>query len=406
MEAALQGVRILDLTRALAGPYGTMILADLGAEVIKIEAPGSRRELGGPFSYKGMDAYFIGVNRNKKSVTLNLTKPEGRQVFYDLVRVSDVVFDNFRPDVPKRLGIDYETLSQINPRIICASISGYGSRGPLREQPAYDLCIQAISGAVSITGDPAGPPVRNGIAVADQGAGLIAALAVIAALYARQQTGQGQKVETSLLESMLYQLAYEIALYTISGIVPGPMRSGHQMAQPYGIYQTTDGYLALAAPMRFKDMCEAIGQPQLTEDERFDKYEKLIVNRLELDRELEAVFRTRGTQEWLEVLTAADIPCAPVNTIDKAICHPQVEATEMMVSIPHVLGGEVRVVGIPIQMSATATPLRSSYTSPPVLGQHTEELLSQLLGYGQERIQELRALEVIASAKGGPASGG
>src|SRR3990172_5608427 len=308
MEAALQGVRVLDLTRALAGPYATLLLADLGAEIIKIEAPGSRREFQGPFSYRGMDAYFIGVNRNKKSLVLDLAKPEGRQVFHELARASDVVFDNFRPDITRKLGVDYETLSAINPRIICASISGFGSVGPYRDRPAYDLCIQAMSGAISITGSPGGPPVRNGVAVADQGAGLIAAAGAIAALYQRERTGVGQQVQTSLLESMVYQLAYEIALYTISGIVPEPIGSGHQMVTPYGVYQGSDGPFAIAAPLRFKDVCNAIGRPDFIEDERFNRPDRLIANRVELDRELEAVFATRTAAEWLRVLEEADIP--------------------------------------------------------------------------------------------------
>jgi len=201
METALAGVRVLDLTRALAGPYGSMILGDLGAEIIKIEPLDARREAIGPYSYKGQDAYFMSVNRSKKSITLDVRTDKGREVFYDLVRISDVVFDNFRPGVPERLRIDYNTLRELNPRIICCSISGFGSTGPYRDRPAYDVVIQALSGAMSITGEPGRPPVRSGIAIADQGAGMFAAHGILAALYAREHTGVGTKVETSLLEA-------------------------------------------------------------------------------------------------------------------------------------------------------------------------------------------------------------
>lgn len=396
MEEALAGVRVLDLTQALAGPYATMLLADLGAEVIKIERPGSRRQIQGPFSYRGMDAYFIGVNRNKKSVALDLKHPRGREVFYDLVRVSDVVMDNFRPGVTKKLGVDYESLSAINPRIICTSITGYGSVGPYRHRPAYDLVVQAISGAISITGHPGQPPARNGVAVADQGAGFVAAAATIAALYRRQQTGRGQKVETSLLEAMMYQLAYEIALYTISGIMPEPIGCKHQMVVPYNVYQGSDGrYFALAAPFLFRQVCEAIGRPELVEDERFNRPDRLLQNREALEEELSATFRTRPAHEWVRILQEADIPCGPVNKLQEAIDDPQVQATQMVVSVPHVLGGEVRLVGVPVQMSGTSHQRRHEFTSPPTLGQHTEEVLTQVLGYGRDRIEELRSQGVI-----------
>src|SRR3990172_7088688 len=388
MEAPLHGVRVLDLTRALAGPFATMLLADLGAEIIKVEPPGSREELQGPFTYKGMHFYFIAVNRSKKSLALDLAKPEGRQVFYDLVRVSDVVFDNFRPHVPRKLGVDYETLSGINPRIICTSISGFGSAGPYRDRPAYDLCIQAMTGAVSITGNPGERPVRNGVAVADQGGAFVAVAGTIAALFQRERTGVGQKVETSLLEATVYQLAFEIALYTVSGTVLKNIGSGHPVALPYGIYETQDGYVAVAAPYRFEALCAAIDRPDLLQDERFNKFLRLALHREALDQELQEAFRRRTTEQWLRILEETDVPCSPVNRIDEALEDPQVQATEMLVSVPHALGGEVKVVGNPFHLSGTPDARRHSYSSPPPLGQHTEELLSGLLGYSPQRIQE------------------
>jgi len=396
MEAALQGVRVLDLTRALAGPYATMLLADLGAEVIKIEPPGSRQEVEGPQAYKGMHFYFLSVNRNKKSLALDISKPQGRQIFYEMVPLCDVVFDNFRPAVPKRLGVDYETLSAINPRIICTSITGFGSVGPYRDRPAYDLTVQAITGAVSITGNPGERPVRNGVAIADQGAAFTAVAGTIAALFQRERTGVGQKVETSLLESTIYQLAYEIALYTVSGSVLKNIGSSHAVALPYGIYATRDGYVAVAAPFKFEALCCALERVDLIQDERFDRPGKLLRNRDALEQELQEAFGQQTTEEWLRRLEEADVPGAPVNDIDEALRDAQVQAMDMVVSVPHALGGEVRMVGVPVHLSNTPEELRRCYSSPPLLGHDTNEILSRALGYSSERIAELRAQEIIA----------
>lgn len=394
-ETALQGVRILDLTRALAGPFGSMILADLGVEVIKVEQPQELRpEDQGPLNYKGMGAFFIGVNRNKKSIALDLKREESLHVFYDLVRVSDVVFDNYRPDVTERLHIDYKTLSAINPRIICCSISGFGTVEPLRNMPAYDLTIQALSGAVAITGTPGGPPVRNGVAVADQGAGLLAAIGILAALHQRERTGRGTKVETSLLEGMIYQLAYEASIYFNCGVAQGPAGSGHILAFPYGIFKTADGHIAIAPVNRPKDLCRALDRTDILEDEGI-KREGIWSHRSRINQELERTFQTKTTGEWLEILTRADIPCSPLLSLDQALRHPQVLATQMVVSVEHVLGGEVKVVGVPTKMTSTPPEARSSFTSPPLLGQHTDEVLKGLLDYPEERIAELREKGVI-----------
>jgi crotonobetainyl-CoA:carnitine CoA-transferase CaiB-like acyl-CoA transferase len=360
MESALEGVRVLDLTRALAGPYATMLLADLGAEVIKIEPPSSREESHDPLSLRGMHFYFLSVNRNKKSLALDITKAEGKDLFYDLVRGADVVFDNFRPAVPKRLGVDYETLSAINPRIVCTSITGFGSVGPYRDRPAYDLCIQAMSGAVSVTGNPGEPPVRNGIAVADQGAAFTAVAGTMAALLQRERTGVGQKVETSLLESTIYQLAYEIALHTVSGVTLKNIGSSHVVALPYGIYATKDGHVSIAAPFRFDALCCAIERVDLIQDERFDKMGKLAKNRQALDRELQGAFRHRTTDDWMLRLEEADVPCSPVYDIAEAISHPQVEATQMIVPVPHATPFTCRKRRRP---SGTPTPHRPSSAS-------------------------------------------
>jgi formyl-CoA transferase len=395
MESALKDVRILDLSRALAGPFGSMLLADLGAEVIRVEAPGSRRDVSGPLTYKGMDPYELCVNRNKKSVAIDLTKEAGRRVFYDLVKVSDVVYDNYRPDVLNRLGIDYDTLKEINPRIISCSITGFGSTGPYRDRSAYDLTVQALGGGVAITGDPAGPPVRNGVALADQGAGLLATVGILAALHARERTGVGQRVETSLLEAMVYQLTYEVAIYTISGLVPQRMGSRNPLLVPYGIFKTKDDYIAVAAVLRFPELCRAIGRPELAEDPRFARLELQVLNQYQLYPALEEVFVTRATEEWLQTLEAADIPCAPVNTIDKVLADPQVLDRDMVIDVEHAKGGTVKLVGNPVKMSATPADVRKEFTTPPLLGQHMEDVLIGLLHYSQGQIAELRREEVI-----------
>ncbi len=398
MERALRDVRVLDFTQALAGPFATMLLADLGAEVIKIEPPGSRHEIASPMAYQGMHFYFLSVNRNKKSVALDVRRPEGRDVLYDLVRVSDVVIDNARPGVPARLGIDHQTLSAINPRIICTSITGFGDAGPCRDLPAYDLTVQAMTGAVSIGGNPGERPVRNAVPVADQGAAFIAVAGTLAALWERERTGVGQRVETSLFAATLYQMAYEVALYTVTGHVQRNIGSSHVVALPYGIYETADGWIAIAAPFRFDALCCVIERPELVTDPRFDKMDKLALNREALDRELQEAFRARATAEWLRLLHEADVPCAPVNDLAEALRHPQVEATNMVARVPHVRGGEVRLVGTPLKLSRTPEAARAEHTSPPLLGQHTREVLTDLLGYDEGHLAELAERNVIAFA--------
>ena len=394
METALSGVRILDLSRQLAGPYCSMILGDLGAEIIKIEPVSGRTEPTGPYSYKGQDAYFMSVNRSKKSITLDLRTDKGREVFYDLVRISDVVLNNFRPSVPERLKIDYDILKEINPRIICCSITGFGSDGPYRDRPAYDMVAQALSGVMSITGEPGRPPVRSGVAISDQGAGMFAAHGILAALYARERTGVGRKVETSLLETTIALLAYEASYYLLSGVVPGPVGSGHRTLAVYNAFETRNGYIAVAAINRVPALCKAVGREELTQDPRFSE-SQISEHRQELLAILQEVFLTKDTDEWLELLTEADVPCGPVNTLDKALSDPQVLARDMVISVNHTLGGQIKQTGNPIKMSTTPPDMRQKFLSPPLLGEHTDEVLSQLLGYSPEKIDRLRQEKII-----------
>jgi len=395
METALAGVRVLDLTRALAGPYGSMILGDLGAEIIKIEDVGPRREATGPTSYKGQDAYTMSINRSKRSMTLDLRTDKGKEVFYDLAKISDVVYDNFRPGVVERLKVDYDTLKGINPRIICCSISGFGSTGPYRDRPAYDVVIQGMTGVMSITGEPGRPPVRAGIAISDQGAGMYAAHGILAALYARERTGVGQKVETSLFEATIAQLAYEASIYFVSGIVPGPIGSGHRILPVYQAFQTQDGYIAIAAiGDKYPPLFKALGREDLLQDPRFTG-PATPENRAERVALIQEVFLTKSAEEWLKLLVEADVPSGPVNTLDVALADPQVMATEMVATIDHTLGGQIKQAANPIKMSGTPPELRTKFMSPPVVGEHVEEILTRLLGYSKEKIDQLRQEKVI-----------
>jgi len=395
MEKALADVRIIDLTRALAGPYGSMILGDLGAEIIKIEAVDSKREFMGPTAYQGQDAYNMSINRSKKSITLDTRTENGREVFYDLVKISDVVFDNFRPGVLERLKMDYDTLKKINPRIISCSISGFGSKGPYRDRPAYDVIIQAITGAMSITGEPGRPPVRAGIALSDQGAGMFAAHGILAALYARERTGVGQKVETSLFEATIAQIAYEASIYFVSGEIPGPVGSGHRILPVYQAFQTRDGYVTIAAVGdKYPRLFKAMGREDLLQDPRFIGPPTL-ENRKERVSIIQEVFLTKGTEEWLQLLIEADVPCGPVNTLDKALADPQVAATDMVVTIDHPFKGRIKQTGNPIKMSGTPPEQKNKFLYPPTVGEHTDEILSRLLGYSTEKLDTFKREKVI-----------
>ena len=395
METALANVRIIDLTRALAGPFGAMILGDLGAEIIKIEAVGSKRGNTGGTAFKNQDAYMMSINRSKKSITLDTRTEKGREVFYQLVKVSDVVFDNFRPGVLERLKMDYETLKTINPRIISCSISGFGSSGPYRDRPAYDVMIQALTGVMSMTGEPNRPPVRCGVALSDQGAGMFAAHGILAALYARELTGVGQKVETSLYEATLAQIAYEASIYFVSGEIPGPVGSGHRILPVYQAFQTKDGYVSIAAVGdKYPPLFKALGREDLLTDPRFTAPSTAENKQGRIDI-IQEIFLTKGTEEWMKLLVEADVPCGPVNTLDKALADPQVAATDMVVTLEHSSGARIKQTGNPIKMSGTPSELKTKFLFPPYVGEHTEETLSRLLGYSKEKLAQLSEEKII-----------
>ena len=393
----LDGVRVLDLSRMLAGPYGSMLLADLGAEVLKVEEPDGgdpMRTMGPPFLPDGESAYFLAVNRNKKSLALDLTRPEGREVFLELVRHADVVWENFRPGVMARLGCDYPTLAAVNPRIVACSISAYGQGGPYRDWPAFDLALQAMGGAMSLTGEPGRPPVRMGLPMGDLAGGMFGALAVAAALVRRQQTGRGAFIDLSLLDCQVSLLTYLAQYYWTDGRVPGPQGSGHASVVPYQALATRDGYLVVAvfAEKFWRGFCAAVERPEWEGDARFATNRARVEHREALMAELQTVFRQRSTDEWLKRLQAEGVPAAPIQSVDRVLEDPQVRLRQMVVDMEHPRLGRVPTLGSPIKVDGA---MDIPVAPPPALGEHTEAVLREWLGYPAERIGALRRARVI-----------
>ena len=396
MKPMLDGVRVVDMAQMLAGGYGSMLLGDLGAEMIKIEQVevGDRTRLLGPPFVEGESAYFMSINRNKKSVALDVKKDEGRQVLYDLVRVSDVVFHNFRPGVMEKLGCDYESLKAVNPRIVYCGLSGYGENGPYRNRPAFDLAIQAISGAMSITGEPGRPPVRMGIPMGDLAGSLFAALSISAALYAREATGEGRRIELSLMDTNVSLLTYVAQYYLTDGRIPGPIGSGHMSVVPYQAFATQDIYIVVAVFVEkfWQALCGVLGIEELVDDPRFCDNDQRRDNREELVPILEEIFRTRRGEEWLRLLSEARVPSGPINTMERLFADPQVAERDMLVEMEHPTVGRLRSIGNPVK---TPPMPEGPFEPPPLHGQHTDEVLREVLGYSAERIDQLRESRVI-----------
>jgi crotonobetainyl-CoA:carnitine CoA-transferase CaiB-like acyl-CoA transferase len=394
MPHLLSSVRILDLSRMLAGPYGSMLLGDLGAEVIKIEEPaGDFTRTPAQYHMGGIGAYFLAINRNKKSVVIDLTTPEGQEVFHDLVKVSDVVFDNLRPAVLKKVGADYETLRHINPKIISCSVSGFGQDGPDRDLPAYDLTIQARGGAMGITGEKDGAPVRMGLPMGDLGGGLFAAYAIAAALFDRERTGKGSRLDISLLDCQASLLTYMAAYHSIGGLIPKPQGSSHEILTPYQAFKAKDLYLVVACPTEkfWQALCRALGREDLASHPHFKDAFQRIVHRQELYQILQEVFLTKSVDEWMEVLRREDVPSAPVNTLDRVMKDPQLLHRNMVVEVGHPAGGKFKCVGNPVKASGAD----EVFHHPPALGEHTEEILRGLLGYSMQRVQDLIEKKII-----------
>jgi len=400
MAGPLEGVRVLDLTRVLAGPYGTLILADLGAEVIKIEPPegdGTRgsgsTSLGDTpeyYKHKGESGYFMSVNRNKKGIVLDLKIESAQKVFLDLAKTADVIFENFRPGVMKRLNVDYEVVKRVNPGIIYLSLSGFGADGPLWNYPAFDLSVQAMGGGMSITGEPDRPPCRAGIPIGDLAGGMFASHAILAALYSRQRTGRGQWIDMSLLDGQISLLTYMAGYYFVSGIVPQPIGSGHQTAVPYGAFKTKDYYIVIPATNDtfFLNLCKAFGKEEKANEPGFRSQAERTANREAVNAFVEENTRLKTNDEWMEIFGRLNIPTAPVLTVDKALSNEQVKWRGMVVEMEHSLGGTVRFPNTPFTRMEGIDAAR--YSCPPLLGQHTDLVLRDILGYGEEQIRKLR----------------
>jgi crotonobetainyl-CoA:carnitine CoA-transferase CaiB-like acyl-CoA transferase len=387
----LSGVRILDLTWVLAGPYGSLLLGDLGAEIIKVESPelgDKTRELGP--SLGAMTAHFAALNRNKRSVALNLKTEGGRRIFYDLAGRADALLTNFRPSVLDRLQLDYDHVRAHAPSIVYCALSGYGATGPYRDKPAYDLVVQALSGGMSLTGEPGGLPLRSGVPFGDLTGGTFAGLGLVAALLRRAKTGEGAYIDISLLDVQVSLLSYVAAYYWANGKVPQPVGSGHQAIVPYGAYRTRDGFLVIAVfgEHFWAGTCEALELRELAADPRFATNEARVTNRTELEPLLRARLAERTTAEWMARLDAHGIPAAPVNTVDKALVDPQVTARDMVREQAHPHVGALKYLGNPFK-TRDADP--GAGRPAPLLGQDTAEVLSSVLGYSSDEIERQAA---------------
>ncbi|MFQ5827661.1 MAG: CaiB/BaiF CoA transferase family protein [Candidatus Methylomirabilia bacterium] len=397
MSCPLEDLRIIDLSRIVAGPLATQIFGDYGAEIIKIEQPGvgdDSRQWAPPRAPDGSAAYFFSVNRNKKSVTLNLKQSQGKEILKALVRQADVLVENFKPGTMEELDLGYETLGQENPRLIFCSISGFGTSGPKREWAGYDAVMQGVTGLMSITGEPDGPPVKVGVALIDEITALYAHGAILAALHHRGKTGHGQKVECSLFECGLAALMNAAGAYLIAGEVQGRWGSAHPSLVPYQAFKAKDDYLMVGAgnDRLWKVFCKCLGAPEWADDPRFDTNAKRVERRQELVRMIEEKLQTKSRDEWVEAFGAAGLPTGPINNVADVFADPQVSHRQMVEEVQHPTAGVVRVVGVPIKFSETPGAITSP---PPLLGQHTEEVLRRLLGYSDAELARLRTDGVI-----------
>lgn len=379
MSGALEGIRILDLSRVLAGPYCTMILGDLGAEVIKVEAPGGSddtRKWGPPFK-NGVSAYYLCANRNKKSITINLKSEEGVETVKQLIRESDVIINNFKTGTMERFGIDYNTLAAINPRIVYCSITGFGETGPYKNMPGYDFIIQAMSGLMSITGDEQSGSQKLGVAITDILTGLYATIGIQAALIERTISGKGQKVDMSLYDSAVSSLINIGSNYLMSGDIPKALGNHHANIVPYQTFDTADGQMVIAVgnDRQFKAFCHVLNKPELAEDERFLTNPDRVKHRQEITQFIQKVMITQPTAYWQVKCNENNIPCGPIQNLEEVANDPQLKAREMFIEKEHPIAGLIQMIGSPLKLSRTPVSVRHH---PPEVGEHNEEILGHI----------------------------
>lgn len=395
MPGPLDGLKVLDLTRVLAGPYATMLLGDLGAEVIKIEQPGTGDESRnfGPFK-NGFSLYFMSVNRGKQSVTLNLKTERGRAIFKQLLAQTDILVENFRPGTMEKLGLDYDTLKVEQPSLIYAACSGFGQTGPYAQQGAYDMIIQGMGGIISITGEPDGPPVRVGTSISDITAALFTTIGVLSALHHRNRTGSGQFVDVAMLDSLVAVLENAVVRYFATGEAPKPLGARHPAITPFEAFASADGHviIALGNDTLWAKFCEHVNREELISDERFRTNADRTENHGELFLILSEIMARRKTDDWIDALGKIGVPCGPINAMDKVVSHPQVQAREMITRIAHQVTGEVEVPGVPIKLSETPGDVDAP---APSLGEHTTEILTGLLKMSPAEVEQLKRDGVI-----------
>jgi CoA:oxalate CoA-transferase len=401
MSGPLEGIKILDLTWVLSGPFATMVLGDLGAEVIKIERPnvGDIGRGNGPH-VNGVSTYFLSLNRGKKSLILNLASEQGRDIFLKLVKHVDVVVENFVPGTMEKFGLDYETVKQHNPRLIYASCSGFGQTGPYAGKPAFDVIVQAMGGILSVTGEPGGPPIRPGVSLGDITAGLFLCIAILSALQERHRSGEGQMIDISMLDCQLAILENAFVRYFATGEVPAALGTRHPVFTPFQAFPTRDGYVAVATMGGVQNewplFCATIGRLELIDDARYQSGWQRTQNYATLEPVLNEAMRTKTTAEWVKEFEAVDIPCGPVNTIPQVAADPQVAHREMFVELQHPEAGNFKVVNSPIKMSRSASKVERVC---PDLGEHTETILRELLGMSPPEIAALKESGAIQGKK-------
>ncbi len=396
MTKPLEGIKILDLSRILAGPYATMLLRELGAEIIKVERPGKGDDARyyGPFK-NGQSVYFISINRGKKSITLNLKSPDGIKIIKEMVKDFDVVIENFRPGTMEKLGIGYDVLKEINPKLIYAATSGFGHTGPESHKPAYDMLVQAMGGMISITGWEDMPPTRVGMSIGDIGTALFTSVGINAALYQREKTGLGQKVDIAMLDCQIALLENALVRYQVDGKPPIPVGNRHPTITPFQAFMAKDEYfvLALGNDNLWKKFCKIIGKEELITDERFLTNDERTKNRKIIIPIMEEFFVTKTATEWIQFFDSNSIPSGPINSMDRVIENKQLQARNMFVEVDDDVAGKTKVAGNAIKMSTI--PEEATREPAPKIGEHTTEILGKYLGFDEKKLKQLKEDGVI-----------